>query len=182
MYENQHLFSSKIVKRLATFFRNITIGILKRTGMNKNLVIFMLLFASFAVGANDSKAEFEALIEQNRGKVIYVDFWASWCVPCKKSFPWMNKMQAKYKNQAFTIISVNLDANKNHALKFLEEIPATFPVFYDPKGKVAKAFKLKGMPSSFIVSKEGKIVSSHVGFNETKKIGYQEEIETLINH
>ncbi|GHF87501.1 TlpA disulfide reductase family protein [Thalassotalea marina] len=148
--------------------------------MLKKLMVGTLLVFSLVTNANETLTEFDALIQSNKGKVIYVDFWASWCIPCKKSFPWMNEMQAKYKNTDFTVLSVNLDANKSHALTFLEEIPATFPVFYDPKGRVAKAFKLKGMPSSFIVDKAGNIVSSHVGFNETKKVSYQTEIEALI--
>lgn len=92
----------------------------------------------------------------------------------------MNDMQAKYADKNFTILSVNLDAESDLAEKFLKETPAQFPIFYDPKGKVARAFKLKGMPSSFIMNKEGKIVSTHVGFTEEKKQQYQQEIVNLL--
>ncbi len=78
------------------------------------------------------------------------------------------------------MLSVNLDADKRLAQQFLDEVPAQFPVIYDPKGKIARAFKLKGMPSSFIINKAGKIISSHVGFNEEKKKKYQQEIEALL--
>ena len=81
----------------------------------------------------------QALLE-HQGKVVYIDFWASWCVPCRKSFPWMNAIQEKYKQQGFTVVSINLDANKALAEKFLLEMPASFPVIYDPKGKIAKHF------------------------------------------
>ncbi|WP_346776937.1 TlpA disulfide reductase family protein [Thalassotalea sp. G2M2-11] len=143
--------------------------------------IVMLLSASFGSLSNDKLTEFEQLVADHKGKVIYVDFWASWCVPCRKSFPWMNKMQTEHSNNNFTVLSVNLDAQPDLAEKFLKEVPAQFPIFYDPKGQVAKAFKLKGMPSSFIINKRGEIVSSHVGFTEKKKQKYQAEILALIN-
>lgn len=143
-----------------------------------------LTFISFSmfsiIGSADTLSDFEAQVASHKGKVVYVDFWASWCVPCKKSFPWMNNIQQQYADQNFTVLSVNLDAKTSFAKEFLVETPANFPIFYDPKGKVAKAFKLKGMPSSFIINKAGKIVSSHVGFNEEKQKAYQAEIEKLL--
>lgn len=145
------------------------------------LIILAVMTTSSLSVANDKLAEFEERVAQLKGKVVYVDFWASWCVPCRKSFPWMNEMQEKYADNDFTILSVNLDAEANLAEKFLAETPAKFPIFYDPKGKVAKAFKLKGMPSSFLINKAGKIVSSHVGFTEKKKAKYQQEILTLMS-
>jgi len=141
-----------------------------------SLSIYLLSAASFA----NTLTDFESQLAQYKGKVVYVDFWASWCVPCRKSFPWMNEMQTKYAKQSFTVLSVNLDAQQSLAKKFLTEVEANFPIFYDPKGKVAKAFKLKGMPSSFIVNKAGKIVSAHVGFTENKKVQYQDEIVSLL--
>jgi thiol-disulfide isomerase/thioredoxin len=142
------------------------------------VTLFALLVSPFSF--SDTLSDFEEQIASHKGKVIYVDFWASWCVPCRKSFPWMNEIQAEYADQNFTVLSVNLDAETDLAEKFLQEVPAQFPIFYDPKGKVAKAFKLKGMPSSFIINKAGKIVSTHVGFTEEKKKKYQQEILSLL--
>lgn len=142
------------------------------------LTLFVLLTSPISLA--DTLSDFEEKVASYKGKVIYVDFWASWCVPCRKSFPWMNEMQAKYAEQNFTVLSVNLDAETALAEQFLQEVPAQFPVFYDPKGKVARAFKLKGMPSSFIINKAGKIVSTHVGFTEEKKKIYQQEILNLL--
>ncbi|MBA6365235.1 TlpA family protein disulfide reductase, partial [Colwellia sp. BRX8-8] len=97
-----------------------------------------------------------------------------------KSFPWMNEIQAQYKQQGLTIISVNVDNNKALADEFLAEVPADFTVFYDPKGNVARKFKLKGMPSSYIIDRSGEVVSTHVGFSESKKEKYQQELEALL--
>ncbi|WP_448567885.1 TlpA family protein disulfide reductase [Thalassotalea ganghwensis] len=138
-----------------------------------------ILFTSLSPKA-DTLDDFQQLMAEQQGKVVYLDFWASWCVPCRRSFPWMNEMQSQYQGKGFVVISVNVDAEKRYAEQFLEEVPASFEIFYDPNGEVAKAFKLKGMPSSFIFNKDGKLVSSHVGFNEEKKQRYQQEIEQLL--
>jgi len=152
-------------------------------------LLFTLLFSlSFSALSNaESTAQvnvlqnFDKLIASHKGKVIYLDFWASWCGPCRKSFPWMNEMHEKHQQQGLIIISVNLDNNKVLADDFLAEVPANFSVFYDPKGKVARKFKLKGMPSSYIIDRTGKMVSAHVGFTESKKIKYEEELIMLLN-
>ncbi|MFQ3193606.1 MAG: thiol-disulfide isomerase/thioredoxin [Colwellia sp.] len=159
--------------------------------MIKKLVTLLFIFITSLCLSNVSFAEtsaeknvlqnFETLISSHKGKVIYLDFWASWCGPCRKSFPWMNNIQEKYQQQGLVIISVNVDNNKALADKFLAEIPANFTVFYDPKGKVARQFKLKGMPSSYIIDRSGKVISTHVGFSQSKKKKYEQELIALLN-
>lgn len=104
-----------------------------------------------------------------KGKVVYLDFWASWCGPCRKSFPWMNLMQEKYHDLGFKIIAVNLDEDKNKAEQFLKETPANFTIAYDPTNKVARSYKVKGMPSSYLIDRKGNILSEHQGFFSTSK-------------
>ena len=149
------------------------------------ILFFCLSFSAFSndetLGQVNVQQKFDKLIASHKGKVIYLDFWASWCGPCRKSFPWMNNMQEKYQQQGLVIISVNVDNSKALADEFLAEVPANFNVFYDPKGKVARKFKLKGMPSSYIIDRSGKMVSAHVGFTESKKMKYEEELQTLLN-
>ncbi|MEW6999689.1 TlpA disulfide reductase family protein [Colwelliaceae bacterium BS250] len=147
------------------------------------LVTLALLSLCFTVQANSdvsSSAELKNLLDENKGKVIYLDFWASWCIPCRKSFPWMNAMQAKYGEQGFKVITVNLDVEKSLATEFLQENPATFSVIYDPKGLIAKEFKLKGMPSSYMIGRDGKPKSAHVGFFNDKKPEYEAELTSLL--
>lgn len=127
-----------------------------------------------------SRKALEQSLAMHKGKVVYLDFWASWCGPCVRSFPWMNNIQAKYKDKGFTVISVNLDADKQLAAKFLVDNPATFDVIYDPKGKIAKHFKIQGMPSSMLIGRDGKIKSRHSGFFNKKIPEYQQEIEALL--
>jgi thiol-disulfide isomerase/thioredoxin len=115
-----------------------------------------------------------------QGKVIYVDFWASWCKPCRKSFPWMNDMQTKYPND-LQIIAINLDAEPELAAVFLATVTATMPIIYDPQGDIAKAYQLLGMPSSYLIDKKGKLRFAHKGFFSEKEALYENEINTLIN-
>jgi len=101
-----------------------------------------------------------------KGKVVYVDFWASWCGPCKQSFPFMNELQSKYGPQGFEIVAVNLDARRDDADRFLVDTPARFTVAFDAKGESAKRFEVKGMPSSYLIGRDGKVVALHKGFKE----------------
>lgn len=140
--------------------------------------LLIILASIHNVSAKDSSAQLHKLLQQYKGNVIYVDFWASWCGPCRKSFPWMNNMQSKYTD--LKIISINVDNNKSLATEFLQKTPAKFSVIYDPKGRIAKKYKIKGMPSSYIFNKKGQLISSHVGFTETKKSQYELELQTLL--
>lgn len=152
---------------------------------NKSLTLTLsyLFFISLtftALATPTAKEILTAELNQHAGKVIYLDFWASWCVPCRKSFPWMAQMQTKYKQDGFTVISINVDADKSLADTFLIDNPINFPVVFDPNGELAKEFKLKGMPSSFIIDKSGNIVKAHTGFFTNKMLEYEKELASLI--
>jgi len=111
-----------------------------------------------------------------RGKVVLIDFWASWCVPCRQSFPWMTSMMSRYGAQGLEIVAVNLDKKRDAADRFLEAFPATFPVVFDPSGKTAEEFRVEAMPSSFLVSRTGEIIHIYAGFDP----GHVQTIETQI--
>jgi len=114
--------------------------------------------------------------EELRGKVVYLDFWASWCAPCRKSFPWLNTMHEKYEEQGLTIIGINVDKDAAYAAEFLEQVPADFLIGYDPKAKLAELFELPAMPSAFIVSRDGEIIDAHYGFISKEKPKYEASI------
>ena len=116
-----------------------------------------------------------------KGKVVYLDFWASWCDPCRKSFPWMNDIHSRYDNKKFTIIAVNLDSNKKDAMKFLEKVPANFDIAYDPEGNVATKYDLKAMPTSYLIDKTGQLVFAHKGYREGDAADIENKIRKLLN-
>jgi cytochrome c biogenesis protein CcmG/thiol:disulfide interchange protein DsbE len=111
-------------------------------------------------------------LSQYRGKVVYLDFWASWCLPCRQSFGWMNKLRDAYSDKDLVIIAVNLDTDREQAQAFLDKIPARFDIVYDPDGRTAEAYQLKGMPSSFLIDRKGRVTETTVGFqhSETGKL------------
>lgn len=115
-----------------------------------------------------------------KGKLVYVDFWASWCVPCRKSFPWMNEIQKRYADKGFIIVAINLDKDKKFVEKFLKKYPANFIVALDPKGNSASAYKVQGMPSSYLVDQKGDLKYTHIGFREKSKNNIELQIKELL--
>ena len=119
-------------------------------------------------------------LKKHQGKVVYLDFWASWCKPCQESFPWMNSLLRKYPSDKFTIITVNLDAETDAMHKFLGKVKADFDVYHDPSGKIAEQFEIEGMPTSYLIDANGKVVKKHIGFYTKKVDKYEREIEELL--
>lgn len=138
----------------------------------RKLIISILMLFTVHVSAEELK------LEQYKGKVVYLDFWASWCGPCKESFPWLNKISKD--NQNLIVIGVNLDKQKKDAENFLKKYPANFKVVYNPSGSLAEKYKVKGMPYSIIFNKVGKPTHSHIGFNKEKSNDYLAEIKKLM--
>ena len=115
------------------------------------------------------------------GKIVYIDFWASWCKPCRKSFPWLNDIQSRYKDKGFTVLAINLDKDKALADKFLAQIPASFTIAYDPEGKSAESFQVQGMPSSYLIDRSGHLRARHIGFREDDKAELEQAVVKLLN-
>ena len=119
-------------------------------------------------------------LEQYHGKVVYLDFWASWCKPCRKSFPWMNSMVDRYPAREFKIVTINLDRDLEAMHDFLERVPARFEIYHDPSGTLAEKFQLQGMPTSYLIDKSGQVISRHIGFQTRLIDEYEAEIEALL--
>lgn len=103
-----------------------------------------------------------------KGKTVYLDFWASWCGPCRKSFPWMNQMQEKYGKDGLEVIAINVDEKRADAEKFLAEVPGKFTIAFDAKGSTPTAFSVDKMPTSLIIDPKGNITYVHVSFSDEK--------------
>jgi thiol-disulfide isomerase/thioredoxin len=103
-------------------------------------------------------------LQQFHGKVLYVDFWASWCGPCAKSFPFLNELDRDLKDNGLQVIGVNLDQAPEDAKTFLAKYPANFTVVADANEKCARNFDVKAMPSSYLVDRNGVIRHVHLGF------------------
>ena len=119
-------------------------------------------------------------LKQYRGKVVYLDFWASWCGPCRQSLPLMNEVRNRLKSKGFEVLAVNLDEEPEAGLAFLKLYPVQYPVVSDVKGTTPATYKIQGMPTSFLIDRKGKVRQVHVGFKkgDIKKI--ESEITELL--
>ena len=118
--------------------------------------------------------------EQFKGKVLYVDFWASWCGPCLLSFPFMNDLQHSYAGKGLHVLAINMDEKPADAARFLGQHPATFDVASGPNGKCAKDLGVATMPTSFLVDRKGAIRLVHKGFRPDDVDELKSKLDALI--
>ncbi|MFM2275184.1 MAG: hypothetical protein RL211_1056 [Pseudomonadota bacterium] len=116
-----------------------------------------------------------------KGKVVYLDFWASWCGPCKQSFPWMNDMQTRYGGKGLNLVAVNVDQKSEDARAFLKDNVAKFTVAFDQAGKTPKAYAIKGMPTSVLIGADGKVLMVHSGFKDEQRGELEKQLKLALN-
>lgn len=111
-------------------------------------------------------------MHQYRGKVVYVDFWASWCGPCAQSFPFLNDLNREFSPKGLQVLGINVDENLKDAQTFLTKHPASFSTAADASGKCPQDFAVKAMPSTYLIDRNGVIRYTHLGFrpSETKQL------------
>ncbi|MFA3791017.1 TlpA disulfide reductase family protein [Aliiglaciecola sp. SL4] len=142
-------------------------------------LLLLVHLPSSAIPAPDFRLQ-DIQLSDYKGKVVYLDFWASWCKPCRKSFPWMNEISNKYASEGLVVLAVNLDTDAKLAQKFLRKYPAQFNIAYDPQGSLASQYKIPGMPTSYLINKQGELVVAHKGFHLDKSTSYEQEIVALL--
>lgn len=125
---------------------------------------------------NDSNIE----IESYQGDVLYVDFWASWCPPCAKSFPFLNGLDQEFAPQGLRVLGVNLDEKPEDAREFLRNYPADFDVLADRSGSCAVKFAVRGMPSSYLIDRKGVIRHIHLGFRAADADPLKTMVQSLL--
>ncbi|MCJ9430089.1 TlpA disulfide reductase family protein [Kordiimonas marina] len=152
-----------------------------RTWVLKGILPLFAAAVLLAVQAPGARADDPALdLSKYRGKVVYLDFWASWCGPCKLSFPFMKSLSYRYLDRDLAVVTVNLDHSKGAAERFLKKMGATLPVVFDSKGKIARAYKVADMPTSFLIDRNGKIRFTHKGFHTDQEEDYLAQVDQLV--
>lgn len=124
-------------------------------------------------GANLRLSEF-------RGEVVMINFWASWCGPCRQEMPLLDELYSQYKPLGFTILGVNVEEDSSKAKEVLEDIPVSFPVLFDTDSKVSKLYNVVAMPSTVLVDRDGNMRYLHRGYKPGYEDAYQEQVRALI--
>jgi thiol-disulfide isomerase/thioredoxin len=115
-----------------------------------------------------------------RGKVVYLDFWASWCGPCAKALPELDKLRREFPEGSFQVLAINVDRDQDKAKKFLSQHPVGYPSAADPEGQLPKTFEIETMPTSFLIDANGVIRYVHRGFRAGDIDEIRERIRQLL--
>lgn len=153
-------------------------------------IVMGILFAPSAIAddARNPAPDFTARSSQNgnirladlRGKVVMLNFWASWCAPCRKEMPLLNELYRRYSPAGFVLLGVNTEANIEQANAVLEEIPVDFPIVYDTSNKVSEAYKIDAMPTTVLIDRDGQLRYVHRGYKSGDEEIYREKIRQLL--
>jgi len=139
----------------------------------KLIVIIALLLSGLAAGAavqeggrlpDLTKMGLKGTLPATAGKVVLVDFWASWCGPCKQSFPALERLHEKYGKRGLVIVAVSVDEDADAMQEFLDAHPVSFAVVHDAQQRLVEATEVEAMPTSFLIGKDGKVAVVHTGF------------------
>jgi peroxiredoxin len=115
-----------------------------------------------------------------KGQVVLINFWASWCGPCRQEMPVLDQLYRKYKTAGFTLLGVNVEPKSGDAMSFLKATPVSFPILFDTQSKVSTLYEVSGMPSTVIVDRKGNIRYVHHGYKPGDEGQYQDQIRSLM--
>jgi len=119
-------------------------------------------------------------LSQFKGQVVMLNFWASWCGPCRQEMPLLESMYKKYQSLGFTLIGVNVEPEQKDAENFLKQTPVSFPVLFDAKSKVSGLYNVQGMPTTVFIDRKGAIRLVHESYKPGDENLYLDQIRTLL--
>ena len=119
-------------------------------------------------------------LEDHRGEGVMLNFWASWCGPCRQEMPLMDELYSQYKDLGFTILAVNVDENRDEALRFLDKVPVNYPILYDPESSVSELYEVQAMPTTVMIDRNGNARYLHYGYQPGYEDEYEQQIRELV--
>lgn len=119
-------------------------------------------------------------LEQFNGKVVFLDFWAPWCVPCRQELPELDKLYVKYRKDGFEVIAISVDPSEKNVLAFLKKFPVSIYVLIDKKDEASDTYRVSSLPTGFILGRDGVIHRVHKGFSTESLPLYEKEIDALL--
>ncbi len=152
------------------------------------LALLACVSLSGATGAAPAAPDFklanraggEITLAELRGQVVMINFWASWCGPCRQEFPALDEMYRKYKPMGFTMVGINVESEKADAERFLGMRPVTFPILFDPQNAVSGSYGVKAMPTTVIVDRQGRLRWQHMAYKPGDESKYIEQIRAMV--
>ncbi len=119
-------------------------------------------------------------LQDFRGEVVMLNFWASWCGPCRQEFPLMDEIYKKYQKMGFTILAVNVDEDSRDANGFLDAVPVSFPILYDPESKISELYQVDAMPTTIMIDRNGNKRYLHRGYKSGYEVEYDKQVKQLV--
>ncbi len=158
-------------------------------------VVFLMsfvLFPGFALAASNVSlnpaADFTVKslsgknikLSEQRGRVVILNFWATWCTPCKKELPYFNDLYQKYRGVGLQVLGVNIDKGTSEVKRMSQDFNLAFPILLDPKGKISDLYLVRSMPTTYVIGKDGMVHHIHWGFGPDEPARYEKEIRALL--
>ena len=159
--------------------------------LGKAIISIVVLFTSINTFAADAKGpapDFtlaskdggNVRLQEQLGNVVLINFWASWCGPCREELPYLEALQQEYADLGFTILAVNVDQDPSKADILLNDIPVSFPVLFDVNDEVSKLYQVKAMPTTVIVDRDGNQRLLHHGYKNGDEVKYKQAVKALL--
>jgi len=154
----------------------------------RTLLTCLLALPALAASTNGPAPDFklaargggEISLSQYRGQVVMINFWATWCGPCRQEMPLLESIYKKYGKMGFVLLGVNVEPDPSAAEEWLKQTPVSFPILYDTDSKVSKLYKVTGMPSSVFIDRQGRLRVLHRGYKPGDENEYLNQIRALI--
>lgn len=154
----------------------------------RNYLLMCCLVLAGAAHAADAAPDFtlknrsggNLRLSEQRGEVVLLNFWASWCGPCRQEMPILNTLHERYSKLGFSVIGINVDKDSSLADKILKDIPVTFPILLDDTGAVSGTFDVSAMPTTILVDRDGNMRYLHKGYKPGYELEYEAQIKELI--